>query len=34
MLEKEKQSKTDTVKKNDELMPDKIQILGTIPHDG
>lgn len=34
ILEKDRQSKTDTVKKNDELMPQKIQILGEILHDG
>lgn len=32
--EKEKLAKTDTVKKNDEIPQEKIQVLGLIPHDG
>lgn len=32
--ERELPSKNDTVRKNDDLMPDKIQIQGWIPHDG
>lgn len=33
-VEKEKLAKTDTVKKNDEIPQEKIQVLGLIPHDG
>ena len=34
MLENVKINKNDVVKKNDEVMPEKIQIQAYIPHEG